>query len=420
LVLEVVQVCTLIKEEVLVLLHVLIHEVGWVLVPERGRLVWQQLAAAVGVLRYLIRVDVSRVRVLLIHHVSIFIHVDCLILRVGIFLLFFFFLIPFLLGGRRPNLDCSLEVIIKLQQLGASLRTISLLTNFVVLVHLSFLLRICGPKVLSLESLLRQDKLIQPQFILRLLIVWEERVWSVSKLGIEVLEVTLEKLVVLAARVVKVRLLVAPVRHLRLVHEEHLIHAHAYPHSSVSLHSFPLKERTREALVLFHRWDAHRRDLWVGRVSTEANALVVGLRSHLQVVRTPESLLQHPIRSIEVLRLHLLLKGKVRELIGVLLLEVELVDRKGTLWILSGKHVWDIHIASNDVLELVPYQRIVRLIRILQPVQVVEDNLNFIDAFGFMPELLMGVAKALDLDVFDFIHGVFLLFSPLELLIEEV
>lgn len=49
-----------------------------------------------------------------------------------------------------------------------------------------------------------------------------------------------------------------------------------------------------------------------------------------------------------------------------------------------------------------------------------EDSVHLLDILRSYPKLLPRVVKALLLDVFDLIHGRFLLVSPLELLVQEV
>ena len=51
---------------------------------------------------------------------------------------------------------------------------------------------------------------------------------------------------------------------------------------------------------------------------------------------------------------------------------------------------------------------------------MVENVLNFRDVFSYNPELLLRIIQAVGFNVFDFVHSVFFLFSPFELLVEEV
>ena len=95
------------------------------------------------------------------------------------------------------------------------------------------------------------------------------------------------------------------------------------------------------------------------------------------------------------------------------------IEAEGAICV--GKEIGgDVLTSEGNASELVPDEFIVWLVLVLEALQVVEDVLHFFQVLGFDPQFLVWLAQALSLDVFHFLHGVFLLFSPLEFFIEEV
>lgn len=70
--------------------------------------------------------------------------------------------------------------------------------------------------------------------------------------------------------------------------------------------------------------------------------------------------------------------------------------------------------------ELLADSLVVWLVCVLEPLDAMEDILDCLVIFGLVPKVLFRSLEALVLDCFDFIHGVFLFLSPLELFFEEI
>ena len=74
-----------------------------------------------------------------------------------------------------------------------------------------------------------------------------------------------------------------------------------------------------------------------------------------------------------------------------------------------------------DLNQVVDHAGVVGHVSVSQLVNLVEDLVHFLDILGWAdPELALGVAQALRLDLFDLHDGEIALLTPFELLIEEV
>lgn len=96
------------------------------------------------------------------------------------------------------------------------------------------------------------------------------------------------------------------------------------------------------------------------------------------------------------------------------------INKSITLKSAAQKVIWDFEIFSQNAFQLISHVLIVRLIFVRQALNVVENIFDFLNIFGDYPKFFLRIVQTFSFDVFDFIHRVFLLFSPLQLLIQEV
>lgn len=99
-----------------------------------------------------------------------------------------------------------------------------------------------------------------------------------------------------------------------------------------------------------------------------------------------------------------------------------LVSIKSSSLVLHAIHVvtGDVNVLSKDTLKLVPNVLIVRNVFVCETLKMVENVLHLLNILGCDPKFLLRVVETFRLDVLNLVHCVFLLFSPLQFLVEEV
>lgn len=82
--------------------------------------------------------------------------------------------------------------------------------------------------------------------------------------------------------------------------------------------------------------------------------------------------------------------------------------------------IWNIFSFSHDTSQVVPNQLIVWTILVFQRLDMVKYVPYLHHLLCGKPQFFSRLVKACLLDVFNLVHGVVLLFSPLEFLVQEV
>ena len=80
----------------------------------------------------------------------------------------------------------------------------------------------------------------------------------------------------------------------------------------------------------------------------------------------------------------------------------------------------DFNLPLADALQLISDQIIVWLVRVIEAFYVIENAPHFGYVFCHNPQLFLWMGEAVVLDIFYFVHRVFLLFSPLKLFIQKI
>jgi len=83
-------------------------------------------------------------------------------------------------------------------------------------------------------------------------------------------------------------------------------------------------------------------------------------------------------------------------------------------------HLRNLTVPLINIFELVSDQCVVRLILVTQALNMIKYFFNFRDVLSYNPKLFFRITETLLLNIFNFIHRVFFLFSPLQFFVQEV
>lgn len=100
-----------------------------------------------------------------------------------------------------------------------------------------------------------------------------------------------------------------------------------------------------------------------------------------------------------------------------------LVSNNSTVWrwwASTYNGVGDLQIFIEDAFQLASDVGVVWHVFVSQAFQVVENVLYFLYVFSHYPKFFFWIIQTFCLNIFNFVHGVFFLFSPFQFLIKEV